>query len=734
MSAPAASPVPKRPEIRFALAVGLFSALVAGAALLSGALASCQAASAQARPAGPGSAPAPIRERPYYPLFAGYEKGLYRLDADGAETPLWIEGEVRKIIPMGSGAWLLTAKGPVLTPDFTTFELRAAGLPAKVIKEWDGTSKVLLREPADLKDLELDPSNPERLVTCTKDELWLSPDAGRSWNRIQSPSTTSGLKAVALVPGPVPTVYASHAIEGLFVLELLEDGRIPPKPAWKKARGEFALAPGTGNHDEISDIAVRMTEAGPEVWASNSFLPNLYRLDPATGTFALARSDDRDFAEFDSLWPGPDGLRYLTRGQALRWNPRSGLDEAEPLLQSALRDAARERLGALDCVLARGPDGEPVAFSELWLLAGRPLSAFREAADARHGLYLRTGYVAKASDRERIYGFMEARGLDSLVIDLKDDEGKLRFRPRDPKVAARARVSAPIDVEAITAETRARGIWLVARIVVFKDKALHEASGGALAVWDAKAGAPWRGYELVPGADGAPATRKYYGEHWVDPYSELVWEYNVGIANELIDLGFDEVQFDYIRFPTDGANLGDAAYRFRDPGMDRDSAIASFLRYSREYVHGPVSIDIYGANGWYRSGARTGQDLELLARYVDVVCPMYYPSHFAQDFLASGNAELRPWRIYYLGTLRARAIARDRVVIRPYAQSFFLDVSYDREWYGKRYVELETLGVRDGANAGLTYWNNVARYDEVPDLLLGADRRLALEGPGDELD
>lgn len=732
MRVPPASSEPKRPEIRYALAVGLFSALVAGAVLLSGTLASCQEAQAQARPGGQVTTGA--RARPYYPLYAGYEKGLYRIDADGAETPLWLEGEVRKILPSGEGAWLLTARGPVWTPDFAVFERRATGLPAKVIKEWDGASKALLREPADLKDLELDPSNPERLVTCTKDELWLSFDSGRTWNRLASPSTTSGLKAVALVPGSVPTVYASHAIEGLFVLELRGDGGIPAKPVWKKAQGEFALAPGTGNHDELSDLAVRVTASGPEVWAAASFQPKLYRLDPGSDRFTIARADSRDFAEFDSLSAGPDGVRYVSRDGVWRHDRASARDVPETLLQSALRDAARDRLGALDCVLTRAADGTPVALSELWLVAPRPRSAFREAADARHGLYLRTGYVAAAADRTRIYGFMESRGLDSLVIDLKDDEGKLRFRPRDPKIAARAKVSAPIDVAAITAETRERGIWLVARIVVFKDKALQESAGGALAVWDSKEKTPWRGYEIAPGSDGAPATRKYYGEYWVDPYSELVWEYNVAIANELIALGFDEVQFDYIRFPTDGVNLGDASYRYRDPGMDRESAIASFLRYARANVHGPVSIDIYGANGWYRSGARTGQDLELLARYVDVVSPMFYPSHFAQDFLAQEPAELRPWRIYYLGTLRARTIARDRVVIRPYAQSFFLDVAYDRAWYGKRYVELQTLGVRDGANSGLIYWNNVARYDEVPRLLLGTDRRLALDLSDDAVD
>lgn len=66
--------------------------------------------------------------------------------------------------------------------------------------------------------------------------------------------------------------------------------------------------------------------------------------------------------------------------------------------------------------------------------------------------------------------------------------------------------------------------------------------------------------------------------------------------------------------------------------MDKESALVSFLAYARDNINAPIGIDIYGANGWYRSGTRTGQDVELMSDYVDVICPMFYPSHFEQDF------------------------------------------------------------------------------------------------------
>jgi hypothetical protein len=103
-----------------------------------------------------------------------------------------------------------------------------------------------------------------------------------------------------------------------------------------------------------------------------------------------------------------------------------------------------------------------------------------------------------------------------------------------------------------------------------------------------------------------------------------------------------------------------------------------------------------------------------MAPYVDVICPMYYPSHFEQDFLAHSPERMRPYRIYYQGTRRTARIGRGRIIVRPYVQAFYLNVSYDRKYYDAAYVRLETEGTRDAGTGGLTYWNNSGRYDDIP--------------------
>jgi hypothetical protein len=331
---------------------------------------------------------------------------------------------------------------------------------------------------------------------------------------------------------------------------------------------------------------------------------------------------------------------------------------------------------------------------------------------------------------------IESRNLNMAVVDMKDDYGRLRFSPLNPAIAEKGRVFRPVDIDAFLKTMKERGIYTAARVVVFKDPELARKEGGKFAVWDSRGNKPWKGYydsrrlktpenrespassltaEIFPAGDPAyEIVRTYYDEQWVDPYAEEVWDYIAAVGRELHERGFDEIQFDYIRFPTDGDNLAAAKYRWQENGMDMESAMLSFLRHIRARISAPISIDIYGANGWYRTGSRTGQEVELLAPYVDAICPMYYPSHFEQGFLAQKPAELRPYRIYYLGTRRTARIARGQVIVRPYVQAFYLNVSYDRLYYNNDYVRREVEGVRDAGNGGLTYWNNSGRYADIP--------------------
>jgi hypothetical protein len=387
-----------------------------------------------------------------------------------------------------------------------------------------------------------------------------------------------------------------------------------------------------------------------------------------------------------------------------------------------------------NCVamLDKNKQNELVIFNELWLITGGARE-YNRKTEGREGVYMPVHH-AKDSRLNRYFDLLRERKLNMVVIDMKDDYGRLHFTPKNPAITSKGRVFNPLNIDALLGDFKSRGIYTIARIVVFKDPVLAAKENGKYAVWDASTNRPWAGYydKKQPKGTGVPEDsplvtsivpskepdseilRTLYDERWVDPYSEDVWEYTADVAAELHERGFDEIQFDYIRFPTDGVNLGDAVFRWQDSGMDRESAILSFLRHIRSRVTAPISIDIYGANGWYRTGSRTGQEVELMAPWVDVICPMYYPSHFEQDFLAHVPAELRPWRIYYMGTLRTARIGRGQILVRPYVQAFSLNVSYDRKFYSPEYVRQEVKGVRDAGKGGLTYWNNIGRYDDIP--------------------
>jgi hypothetical protein len=679
-----------------------------------------------------------------WPLLAGTEGGLYGMNLQGNSTPFWQGGAVRKVLWSGTYWALLSDRGILVSTDLRSWESRNQGLPVKTIKEYREGKTALIRQVQEIKDLETDPANPDVMVCATKDGVYLSRDAGRNWEALGLPSfktKTDGVKAVAAASLPELTVFCSHGIYGIYYYTPgKKDG------GWTELNAGLELLPGTENPDEVSDIAVAAPPgnggAAPEIYVSQSFRPRVYRLDWPGKRFLPLWRDGAEFGAVDSLDGGRETLRFIHEGEIVELERTAS---ASPPPPPRKRQDLLEIIRGIPAKLGRRPAcilfweniNDPrsgfIGLSELWLLEQnrRPRAA---QAENRDGLYLPVNHALDPGSLAPYLRVMEERRLNMVVIDMKDDYGRLRFSPRDPALGEKGRVFRPVDIDAFLRTMKERGIYAAARIVVFKDPELAKKEGGRLAVWDSRTDKPWRGYHDLRQArgTGAPADsayetavlpsndpdteilRTWYDETWVDPYSEEVWDYTAAVARELQDRGFDEIQFDYIRFPTDGVNLADARYRWRESGMDMDGAIISFLRHVRSRLRVPLSVDIYGANGWYRTGARTGQEVELLAPYVDVICPMYYPSHFAQDFLAQAPPELRPYRIYYQGTRRTTLIARNQVIVRPYVQAFYRNVSYDRKYYNTDYVRLETQGVHDAGYGGLTYWNNSGRYDDIP--------------------
>ncbi|HRS64388.1 MAG TPA: putative glycoside hydrolase [Spirochaetia bacterium] len=702
-------------------------------------------------------------------LLIGTTRGIFTV-SDGKPvllTEFPSDIECRKILKTDRGWYFLTNMGILYSRDLQTYEMRNNKLPVKIIKQIHNGQKKLVEIIHELKDLEYDPYNHEILVTCTKDAAYISYDGGKNWTSLGNPSDSNGIKAVAVLSSPQLTVLLSSAVRGLFMREL-------PKGSWKRAKGNFAQSCPTTSPDEIADIQVAKGEQGPVIWAVNSFLPVIYRATGTDYTFERVFSAQTDFFSMDSLSLTQTGFFAVSNHQLLRYTAATGLTQAvqEQTLLLKLKTLVPERILSLYCSGHQSNESKTVAtaavksdfsalpalsLSELWFFAERELNPYTARAANKNGIYLQTGYIINEQTRKKYIELMNRNNINMLTIDLKDDYGRLRYISNDPLVKSMYKPGSTIDIDAFTKEMKAAGIYLVARIVVFKDQHMYQYGNGKYAVYDAKNKTPWRGYRWAstgtasasqastttaapanpntatqtagnnsnsaavpvttqPAASNTqPAQEKiYYGEYWVDPYCEYIWEYNVAIAREVLARGFDEVQFDYIRFPTDGVNIGDASYRWKDAGMDKESALLSFLKYAREQIPGPISIDIYGVNGWYRSGVRTGQDVELLSRYVDVICPMFYPSHFEQNFLAFAPAEMRPYRIYKLGSLRTWTIGKKRIVVRPYVQAFYMNVSYDRLYYSPAYVAKEVEGIYQALNQGMTFWNNVGRYDDIP--------------------
>ncbi|MDR3247963.1 MAG: putative glycoside hydrolase [Treponema sp.] len=692
-----------------------------------------------------------------WPLLIGAGDGLYGLNWRGYGLTLWDGGEVRKIVKAGAGWAVLSSQGILFSEDILNWENRNKGLPVKTIKLYKNGVKSFVSMVQEIKDLAVNPANPEIMACATKDTVYLSRNKGLSWDDLGMPNyRTNGIKAVATAYLPELVLFLSHSIYGIHYL-------FPDRAGakWTELNAGIETLETTGNADEAADIAVIGATPGEvqEVYISQTFRHRIYRLDWTNKKFNLQWSDNTPFGSVDSLDPGRKGLRFIKEGMVGELDYRDRAPEGGMAAyrdREDILDVLRGIPENLDlkptCVLIQdwlwGGEQDSISLNELWLLdepgaalprPGTPGTKTAGDPAGHDGLYLPVNHATASNTLKPYLDIINERKLDMVVIDMKDDYGRLRFTPLNPAITEKGRVFRPLDIDAFLKEMKSRGIYTVARIVVFKDPVMAAREGGKYAVWDRPANKPWAGYydqrrkkttaqqraaeknnsavdtEILPANDPEyEILRTWYDERWVDPYSEVVWDYIADVASELHQRGFDEIQFDYIRFPTDGANLGNAQYRWRDQGMDMESAMVSFLRHIRSRLKAPLSIDIYGANGWYRTGARTGQEVELLSQYVDVICPMYYPSHFEQDFLAQRPAEQRPYRIYFLGTQRTSRIGRGQIVVRPYVQAFYLNVSYDRQYYGLDYVRLQVEAVRDAGNPGLTYWNNSGRYEDIP--------------------
>ena len=532
------------------------------------------------------------------PFLIGTDTGLFKILPSGIADPLWTEGKVERILRTQAKWFFVTEKGIYSSLDLKEFTQHNIGLPSLIVKNYENGNKEIVQKMPLLKDICADPLNPDILVTATKDEVFITRDGGLSWKSLGSASNyTSGMKAVAVSHMPVygkngeiesteVVVFMSHPIYGFSYCRADEK-----KPKWIDVSAGFSAMKSLTQVDEISDIlpVFCRDSAGSiyaEIYLSQSFIPNIYRFDWRTKKAEKIYQGENPCDAIDGLCQNGSNLIFSTVGKILSLSL-----ETREVSEISSFNSWRENLTAAGDTInsAFVPKsisqlGTNVTLNELWLLNPETiLSPWAYLANKKKSIYASVYQLRNSAGIEKYKKIVSDNKLNSVVIDMKDDYGLLRFEPNSQLLKQKGKVTQyKINLEQVVSEFKKDGVYLIARIVVFKDRNLASYDKGKYAVWNSHTNSPWigiRGKEDVTDENGNLSGTKtvYYDENWVDPYSEEVWEYNVEIAKELVSRGFDEIQFDYIRFPTDGKNLNSAVYRWRDKGMVKESALISFL-------------------------------------------------------------------------------------------------------------------------------------------------------------
>jgi hypothetical protein len=259
------------------------------------------------------------------------------------------------------------------------------------------------------------------------------------------------------------------------------------------------------------------------------------------------------------------------------------------------------------------------------------------------------------------YLALTAYGLNTLELDVKDESGQVGFvSSKLPKLARVDGAARPYyDPQLVVANAHARGVYLIGRVVVFEDPTLSLARPDMALVY--RDGSRWLNNA---------------GLGWANEYDKRVWAYNVGIAEAAARAGFDEIQFDYVRFPSDG-NVSQIVYRNR-VAEAKGATIARFVAYAARRLHPlgvRVSVDLFGLAATH--DLRIGQVPRRLGKLVDAIYPMVYPSHYHPGEYLILDPNAQPGRVVAHSLLDyRRALRRSKVRIVPWLQDFSLGKAY----------------------------------------------------------
>ena len=315
------------------------------------------------------------------------------------------------------------------------------------------------------------------------------------------------------------------------------------------------------------------------------------------------------------------------------------------------------------------------------------------------GLYVNR-WAALGKKMWELIGVAEHTDVNALVIDVKDDRGFVLYRSRVPLAheigADTVRPMSAEHIRAILDTLRTHGIYPIARIVVAKDPLLAEKKPEWAIRLKADTSKPWRDKQ---------------GRAWLDAHQWPVWQYAADLAREAVDLGFSEVQFDYVRFPDDKHLTREATFPLA-AGRLR----AQVIRAQLGRVHAllaplgvPITADVFGLTATDTTDMGIGQRWEMFADQVDVVLPMSYPSHYAPGTYGFSVPNAHPYAVIdhtLKDAKRRSATISHSGLVRPWYQAFTLGPPH----YGAEQVRDQIKAGYDNGIESWILWNPGSRY------------------------
>lgn len=278
------------------------------------------------------------------------------------------------------------------------------------------------------------------------------------------------------------------------------------------------------------------------------------------------------------------------------------------------------------------------------------------------GIHLSAWVAGTEKYKKRFEPYFAEDKINTVVIAIKEYEGQIYIEVPEIKKKYNSPIIPIPKIEQYLDELKSKGVYPIARIVVFKDNYLAK-NFPQLAV-KTPDGSIWKDYK---------------GNSWTDPYNKEVWDYNITVAKQAVELGFEEIQFDYIRFPSDG-NTKLCRYSQKHTSMTATEILVEFLKYAKTQIEVPISIDVFGLTPSVNHDMGIGQRFLQMVEVVDFVSPMMYPSHYRKGEYGIPDPNKEPYKTVFRTISDAKKLLGEQIYkLRPYLQDFSLGYRYGPE-------------------------------------------------------